>query len=240
MTNSLADSLPGHSPDEFSRDFLAGLGNKNPSPTTVAFVSSWQAGESGGGGGLYNPLNSVLGAPGASNLNSVGVKNYTSYQQGVQASVATFSQTQWAGVRNALVNNDVGGAIVAIETEYAKWGGHVSFPNAPASGVVSAPAPPDAPGQSTSLTPYAVGLLQKEGIGVGKNCNGDAIAANADDATILRIVMPGAVPNLCVTRAQGRALLGGVSIIGGSLILLVGLGVLAIGSKPGRALSSVV
>jgi Mannosyl-glycoprotein endo-beta-N-acetylglucosaminidase len=50
------------------------------------------------------------------------------------------------------------------------------------------------------------------------------------------ITMPGPIPN--VTRCMGRGLLGGVSIASGLLVLGIGLGVLALGSRPGRALTS--
>lgn len=59
-------------------------------PTTAAAEKSivaWEQRE--GGGGANNPLNTTLPMPGATDFNSVGVKNYVSIQQGLQATVET-------------------------------------------------------------------------------------------------------------------------------------------------------
>jgi hypothetical protein len=70
-------------------------------PVTAAnidAVTTWMRFEGGGGGkatGLgknsanWNPLNTTQGAPGATAMNSVGVKSYLSRDQGLQATVST-------------------------------------------------------------------------------------------------------------------------------------------------------
>lgn len=74
--------------------FLTSIG----APATTAninSISSWIAHESvypGNGvnsGGLYNPLNTTLVESGSSDYNSVGVQNYVSEAQGLEATVST-------------------------------------------------------------------------------------------------------------------------------------------------------
>ena len=85
MTTSLAQSLGGHTPQEWAGDFLTAA----RFPTTsenVRAVISWEIAESSGGGGMFNPLNTTQGVyPGESDLNSVGVKNYARYADGIAA-----------------------------------------------------------------------------------------------------------------------------------------------------------
>jgi hypothetical protein len=90
--------------------FLASIG----APLTQAninSVSSWIAKESvypGNGtntGGLYNPLNTTLAESGATNYNSVGVKNYVSEAQGLEATVATLlGNEDYSDIVDALRN----------------------------------------------------------------------------------------------------------------------------------------
>lgn len=85
MTRSLADSLAGHSPDAWALDFLAAA-RFAATPSNVRAVVSWEYAESGAGGGMYNPLNTTQGGyPGESDYNSVGVKNYARYVDGIAA-----------------------------------------------------------------------------------------------------------------------------------------------------------
>lgn len=87
--------------------FLTSIG----APSTQAninSISSWIAHESvypGNGqntGGLYNPLNTTLAESGASNYNSVGVKNYVSEAQGLEATVATILGGDYSDIVAAL------------------------------------------------------------------------------------------------------------------------------------------
>jgi len=80
-------------------------------PATQANInsmSSWIAHEStypGNGsntGGLFNPLNTTLGESGATEYNSIGVKNYTSEAQGIAATVATLLNGDYSDIVAAL------------------------------------------------------------------------------------------------------------------------------------------
>src|SRR4051812_17585494 len=58
----------------WTTDVLAGLGNELPTAESVAFLEAWHRAE--GGTAAFNWLNTTQGAAGATDYNSVGVKNY--------------------------------------------------------------------------------------------------------------------------------------------------------------------
>lgn len=85
MTQSLAESLDGHSPDQWALDFL-NAARFPPTPENVRAVVSWEYAESGAGGGMFNPLNTTQGGyVNETDFNSVGVKNYANYGSGIAA-----------------------------------------------------------------------------------------------------------------------------------------------------------
>lgn len=98
-------------------------------PATTANINSLQAWSNKesiwpggpGKGGLYNPLNTTLSQPGATNFNSVGVKNYNSPAVGVTATVQTLlgGYPQIVSLLKSgqgLCGTDAGG-------EFSKWSG---------------------------------------------------------------------------------------------------------------------
>jgi len=111
--------IPGHSIEGWARDVLTGLG----APITPANMSAmlrWANTESGGynpgaSGGRFNPLNTTEGALGyAGQGGSQGnIKDFASYEQGVNAQVYNLLHTRGAGytgIVNALRqgNNEQG------------------------------------------------------------------------------------------------------------------------------------
>lgn len=68
----------------------------------------------------YNPLNTTLNMPGAGSINSVGVKSYSSWGQGIQATVQTLKQGNMSGIVQAFKNSDPQGVIHAIAG--SPWG----------------------------------------------------------------------------------------------------------------------
>lgn len=92
---------------QWALDFLHALGNPSPSEGTVNFVLGWTRAETGGGqGSRFNLLNTTQWAPGATNYNDVGVKNYVSYQQGINANVQTLRNGLYPSLLNALLTNN--------------------------------------------------------------------------------------------------------------------------------------
>lgn len=221
MTGSLQSSLPGSTPQQWARDFLTGLGVP-ATPGNVDFVAKWEAAESGGGGGLYNPLNTVQGGyQGESDLNSVGVKNYQTYADGIAASVQTWKQPLWAPLVAAFGRDDQQGAQDAVNAAYASWNG---------------------------------GPIDILGTGDPANVAGAASSSGSTSATLdaatdehCLVSLPGTkLPiigtiggNCLVNTSQGRALLGATAITAGVLLIVVGLGFVAVGKNAGTIAKAV-
>lgn len=74
---------------EFAKQVTRGLGAKITLHTRRAWAAQMQA---EGGGAKANPFNTTLPMPGATNYNSVGVKNYVSAKQGVTATIRTLKE----------------------------------------------------------------------------------------------------------------------------------------------------
>ena len=72
--------------------------------SNVQFLATWQHYE--GGSATDNPLNTTQPAAGATNYNSVGVKNYTSQTQGAQATVTTLRNGHYPAILAALKTGD--------------------------------------------------------------------------------------------------------------------------------------
>lgn len=74
-------------------------------PTTerVRFFRAWAACE--GGRASYNPLNTTYPAMGATEYNSVGVRNYADELQGVACTLATIRLSYYSRLRKALATN---------------------------------------------------------------------------------------------------------------------------------------
>ena len=63
-------------------------------------LNAWQACE--GATAAYNPFNTTEPWPGATDYNSVGVKNYPSFLAGVSATIATLENGNYPGILAAL------------------------------------------------------------------------------------------------------------------------------------------
>ncbi len=80
---------------------------------------SWAVAE--GGNALWNPLNTTLDAPGATDYNSVHVKNYPSASVGQQAIAATLRQQNFAHILGHLkAGTNARRTLRAVEV--SQWG----------------------------------------------------------------------------------------------------------------------
>jgi peptidoglycan hydrolase CwlO-like protein len=89
----------------------------------VAAVVAWEMAEGGHwyNTAYYNPLNTTQSMPGATVFNSVGVKAYTSWAQGLEASVITINNGYYGGILAAMrAGND--GQAVADAVAASPWG----------------------------------------------------------------------------------------------------------------------
>lgn len=141
----VADAVPVVPPapaDERERwalDLLARLGNAEPSATTVAFVVAWTRAEDAclrecGYSSAFernNPLNSTM--PGYNAIGTIdgdGVKNYPTYEDGMQATLATISLGYYTEIVAGLRANDPERALQGlINSPWAgsRYGGGTSF-----------------------------------------------------------------------------------------------------------------
>lgn len=93
----------------WAEEFLKTLGNPNPDPLVIKFVWAWEILESGPGPVVaadHNPLNTTQAWPGATNFNAVGVKNYASYQDGLNATATVLKNSLYPSLLHALQTND--------------------------------------------------------------------------------------------------------------------------------------
>ena len=89
----------------------------------VAAVVAWEMAEGGHwyNTAYFNPLNTTQSMPGATVFNSVGVKAYTSWVQGLKASVITLRNGYYGGILDALSRGNDAQA-VANAVAASPWG----------------------------------------------------------------------------------------------------------------------
>lgn len=104
LSNASGELAPsGVNPTQFSSDVLKRLG----APVTgqnLAVMNAWIKAE--GTKAAFNPLATCRKAPGATDFNSVGVKNFTSYDQGVDTTVGAITNGLYDDVITALRRGD--------------------------------------------------------------------------------------------------------------------------------------
>jgi hypothetical protein len=96
---------------EFMASLLDELGiNPATHPNALVALEGWAAGEGGGTAlqnpvAAFNPLNTTLAEPGATAVNSAGVKAYTSPAEGLAATAQTLSSPAYRGIVEDLAAN---------------------------------------------------------------------------------------------------------------------------------------
>ena len=90
-----------------------------PSEENLKFLYAWRQAE--GKSGKYNPFNTTQPMPGATNFNSVGVKNYQSLEDGFVATIKTLRNGKYNCIINGLVN-DIGASRIAQCESLKTWG----------------------------------------------------------------------------------------------------------------------
>jgi hypothetical protein len=85
----------------------------------IKLLNAWARAE--GGTASYNPLNTTQPASGASNYNTVGVKNFRNPQQGAQATIKTLLNGYYPNIVDGL-RNDAHPNITAQAIEKSPWG----------------------------------------------------------------------------------------------------------------------
>lgn len=122
-------------------DFATSLLNAIKAPVTqnnINTLEDWQRAEGGAGPQFgvknntanFNPFNTTQLEPGATSVNSVGVKSYTSWAQGLQATVTTLQNGRYNSIISDLQRN-APEATTAADVGKSPWG----TPNWTAKGI---------------------------------------------------------------------------------------------------------
>ncbi len=131
LEQALAAGLPatlmkappgGHTPVTWAKALLRALGMPRTTANLAAIIA-WEMAEGGHwyNSATYNPLNTTWRMPGATSMNSVGVKTYLSWAQGLAATVNTFNNGLYGGILAALrAGNDA--QAVADAVAASPWG----------------------------------------------------------------------------------------------------------------------
>jgi hypothetical protein len=111
----------GVDPVQWAKDFLSKLGmpltNEN-----VRAITAWEEAE--GTRASFNPLATTQGGfAGTTNLNSVGVKNYASYEDGIAANVRAITNGRYENVLSALRQGNSAQAVAQAIAD-GPWGTH--------------------------------------------------------------------------------------------------------------------
>lgn len=121
---SSTPSLTINSPQDFAVALLRALGDPVSLANTQAIVA-WCKAEGGGWNNVarFNPLNTSMRMPGSHSINGDSVQSYTSWSQGLVATVATLNSGAYRGILAAL---SAGTSVGAVESAISSssWGTH--------------------------------------------------------------------------------------------------------------------
>lgn len=110
---------------------LAGLTDKNfymklleslgapVSDENMKYLYAWRQAE--GNGGRFNPFNTTWNLPGSTTMNSAGVRNYASLEDGMVATIKTLKNGRYNCIVNGL-KEDIGAANIARCESLKTWG----------------------------------------------------------------------------------------------------------------------
>ena len=115
-----ADAVGGRGAkhDRFARDVLAGIG----APTTaenIRALKAWALAE--GTKAQHNPLATTRKFANTTNFNSVGVKNYASYEDGIAATIETLKNGRYPNILAAFAQGNSAEA-VGLAVAQSPWG----------------------------------------------------------------------------------------------------------------------
>ena len=111
--------------EQWSRAFLAAIGNPSPSQVVVDYVIAWTQFETAGppqAFAAFNLLNTTEpNTPGVvSNFNTVGVKNYDTFEHGIQANAKVIQNGRYPDLFASLKANKMPSGDIAHELQV--WG----------------------------------------------------------------------------------------------------------------------
>lgn len=123
-SDSDVSSLPNKttSDDDFYKSILKCLGAE-PTKSNMLFMYAWRQAE--GGDAKNNPFNTTQKMEGATNYNKIGVKNYRTPEDGIQATCKTLTNGRNKYGYDKIIDglkNDVGLSKLSDAVVSSKWG----------------------------------------------------------------------------------------------------------------------
>lgn len=125
----LASSSGNVTPEDFAKSLLVAI--KAPvTATNISFIEAWENKEGGNWNNTakYNPLNTTLKEPGSTDFApGKSVQAYTSWAEGLKATVSTIEESQYSSVVSALRKGNTQAALSALKASpwdaghYAGW-----------------------------------------------------------------------------------------------------------------------
>lgn len=112
----------GFDQGSWARDLLTRM-DYPVNQANMTAVIAWQYAEGGhfANSATFNPLNTTKTWPGAESMNSVGVKAYDNYEEGMAATIATLKLPSYKGVREALKEGDSSRQVINAVVD-SPWG----------------------------------------------------------------------------------------------------------------------
>jgi len=119
-----SDKLPNKttSDDDFYKSVLKCIGAE-PTKSNMLFLYAWRQAE--GGGAKNNPFNTTQKMEGATNYNKIGVKNYRTSEDGIEATCKTLINGRNKYGYDKIIDglkNDVGLSKLSDAVVSSKWG----------------------------------------------------------------------------------------------------------------------
>ncbi|MFN8036684.1 MAG: hypothetical protein U0V73_12190 [Acidimicrobiia bacterium] len=103
---------------KWGTDVLSALGMPLTDQNVTA-MTAWARAE--GTDAAFNPIATTQSSPGATNFNSVGVKNYASYEDGLAATVKTLTNGRYGNILAALQTGNDAEAVARAVAD-SPWG----------------------------------------------------------------------------------------------------------------------
>jgi len=110
--------IPGLSRWAYAKDVLGALNAPDTDPNVIGLLA-WMKAE--GGSAKFNPMNTTQHAQGSTDYNSAGVQSYKTWDDGVNATVATLTNGRYGAVVDA-IRGDRGPQAVAQAVGRSPWG----------------------------------------------------------------------------------------------------------------------
>lgn len=119
VSNSPISAVASEEDEDFYKAVLAGIG-ATVTPEKMKFLKAWRQAE--GGKANYNPFNTTKSAPGATDYNSVGVKEYPDRQTGLEATINTLKLSYYKDLVSRLLNDSSSAEQIASSPDLKTWG----------------------------------------------------------------------------------------------------------------------